>query len=84
VIGLARGLELPVTAEGVETRAQLEVLTRAGCDFVQGFLIGVPGSIDGYAEIVGRPRLERLSQSAEWLQSGELDEEMKRCNSNQF
>ena len=54
VIGLARGLELPVTAEGVETRAQLEVLTRAGCDLVQGFLIGRPASIDGYAEIVGR------------------------------
>ena len=55
VIGLARGLELPVTAEGVETRAQLDVLTRAGCDLVQGFLIGRPASIDGYAEIVGRP-----------------------------
>jgi len=55
VIGLARGLELPVTAEGVETRTQLDVLTRAGCDLVQGFLIGRPASIDGYAEIVGRP-----------------------------
>ena len=84
MIGLARGLELPVTAEGVETRGQLEVLTRAGCDFIQGFLIGVPGSIDGYAEIVGRRRLERLSQDAEWLQPGTLDEEMKRCKSSQF
>jgi diguanylate cyclase (GGDEF)-like protein len=58
VIGLARGLELPVTAEGVETRAQLDVLTRAGCDLVQGFLIGRPASIDGYAEIVGLPASE--------------------------
>ena len=55
VIGPARGLELPVTAEGVETRAQLDVLTRAGCDLVQGFLIGRPASIDSYAEVVGRP-----------------------------
>ena len=55
VIGLARGLELPVTAEGVETRAQLDVLSRAGCDLVQGFLIGRPASIDSYAEVVGRP-----------------------------
>jgi len=54
VIALARGLELPVTAEGVETRAQFDVLTRAGCDLVQGFLIGRPSSIDGYAEVVGR------------------------------
>jgi len=43
-----------VTAEGVETRAQLDVLTRAGCDLVQGYLIGRPDSIDGYADIVGR------------------------------
>ena len=55
VIGLARGLELPVTAEGVETQAQLDVLCRAGCDFVQGYLIGRPASIDRYAEIVGQP-----------------------------
>ena len=60
VIGLARGLELPVTAEGVETRAQLDVLTRAGCDLVQGFLIGRPASIDGYAEVVGRPDSRHL------------------------
>jgi diguanylate cyclase (GGDEF)-like protein len=60
VIGLARGLELPVTAEGVETQAQLDVLTLAGCDLVQGFLIGRPAPIDGYAQIVGRPAsLER-------------------------
>ncbi|MGY3564205.1 EAL domain-containing protein (putative c-di-GMP-specific phosphodiesterase class I) [Bradyrhizobium sp. USDA 4463] len=54
VIGLARGLELPVTAEGVETRAQLDVLSRAGCDLVQGFLIGRPASIDSYLEIVSQ------------------------------
>jgi diguanylate cyclase (GGDEF)-like protein len=53
VIGLARGLELAVTAEGVETPAQLDVLTRAGCDLVQGFLIGRPASIGTYAQVVG-------------------------------
>lgn len=55
VIGLARGLELAVTAEGVETRAQLNVLIQAGCDLVQAFLIGRPASIESYAAIVGRP-----------------------------
>jgi EAL domain-containing protein (putative c-di-GMP-specific phosphodiesterase class I) len=55
VIGLARGLELPVTAEGVETEAQLDVLARAGCDFAQGYLLGRPASIDQYAAVVGRP-----------------------------
>ncbi|WP_271582912.1 bifunctional diguanylate cyclase/phosphodiesterase [Bradyrhizobium sp. CCBAU 45389] len=58
VIGLARGLELPVTAEGVETQAQLDVLSHAGCDYAQGFLIGRPGAIRQYARIVGRDRSE--------------------------
>jgi EAL domain-containing protein (putative c-di-GMP-specific phosphodiesterase class I) len=65
VVGLARGLELPVTAEGVETQAQLDVLAHAGCDFAQGFLIGRPASMTQYAGIVGRPvRRERLASMA--------------------
>jgi diguanylate cyclase (GGDEF)-like protein/PAS domain S-box-containing protein len=55
VIGLGRGLDLPVVAEGVETRDQLEFLAREACDEVQGYLIGHPRSIEDYAEIVGRP-----------------------------
>lgn len=64
IIGLARGLELPVTAEGVETQAQLDVLTHAGCDFAQGFLIGRPAPIRQYAQIVERAaRPDRRSAS---------------------
>ena len=54
VIGLGRGLSLPVVAEGVETGEQLAFLTRESCDEVQGFLIGRPGPIENYAEMVGR------------------------------
>jgi diguanylate cyclase (GGDEF)-like protein len=64
VIGLARGLELPVTAEGVETQAQLDVLSHAGCDYAQGFLIGRPASINQYAPIVGRP--DRSDRPGAW------------------
>ena len=42
VIGMARGLNLRVVAEGVETEAQLAFLREQGCDEVQGFLLGVP------------------------------------------
>jgi diguanylate cyclase (GGDEF)-like protein/PAS domain S-box-containing protein len=49
VIGLARGLDLPVIAEGVETEDQLAFLTREDCDEVQGYLIGRPCPIDHYA-----------------------------------
>ncbi|HKA75247.1 MAG TPA: EAL domain-containing protein [Xanthobacteraceae bacterium] len=55
VIGLARGLSVPVVAEGVETRDQLAFLAREACDHVQGYLMGRPAPIDAYARIVGRP-----------------------------
>lgn len=38
IIGMARSLNLRVTAEGVETTDQLEALRSLGCDEAQGFL----------------------------------------------
>src|ERR1700731_4876571 len=54
VIGLGRGLDLPITAEGVETQAQLDFLVRESCQEIQGYLIGRPEPIANYAELVGR------------------------------
>lgn len=42
IIGLCRVLRIPVTAEGVETEAQIRTLAEIGCDQVQGFLLGRP------------------------------------------
>jgi diguanylate cyclase (GGDEF)-like protein/PAS domain S-box-containing protein len=55
VIGLGRGLGLPVLAEGVETQAQLAYLAREHCTEVQGYLVGRPRPIADYADLVGRP-----------------------------
>jgi predicted signal transduction protein with EAL and GGDEF domain len=54
VIGLGRGLDLPVIAEGVETSDQLSFLSSESCDEVQGYLVGKPLPIAAYAEAVGR------------------------------
>jgi EAL domain-containing protein (putative c-di-GMP-specific phosphodiesterase class I) len=54
VIGLGRGLDLPVIAEGVETADQLAFLAAESCDEVQGFLIGRPAPIAAHAVAVGR------------------------------
>jgi diguanylate cyclase len=54
VIGLGRGLSLPIVAEGVETQDQLAFLSHESCNQIQGFLIGRPLPIDGYADTVGR------------------------------
>ncbi|MFD2239116.1 bifunctional diguanylate cyclase/phosphodiesterase [Aureimonas populi] len=47
VIGLGRSLALPVVAEGVETRRQLDLVTEEGCTIAQGFLFGEPGIPQG-------------------------------------
>ncbi|HET7436546.1 MAG TPA: EAL domain-containing protein [Thermoanaerobaculia bacterium] len=42
VIAMAHGLDLHVTAEGVETHAQVKFLREQKCEEVQGFLFGRP------------------------------------------
>lgn len=42
IIGLGAALGMAVLAEGVETEAQLNILRKAGCGQVQGFLLGRP------------------------------------------
>jgi len=42
VIALGKSLRIKVTAEGVETEAQLGLLQQENCDQVQGYLLGKP------------------------------------------
>jgi diguanylate cyclase (GGDEF)-like protein/PAS domain S-box-containing protein len=48
VLGLGRGLGLPVLAEGVETDAELQFLQDELCDEVQGYLLGRPAAIGSF------------------------------------
>jgi EAL domain-containing protein (putative c-di-GMP-specific phosphodiesterase class I) len=64
VIGLARGLQVPVVAEGVETKDQLAFLAKESCDEVQGFLIGRPLPIAEYATLTARPPKARAAATA--------------------
>ncbi len=43
-ISLATALQIPVTAEGIENTRQAAILREAGCDQLQGYLIGKPMS----------------------------------------
>ena len=43
-IALARALDVPVTAEGVERQEQADFLTQNGCDQLQGYLLGRPAA----------------------------------------
>ena len=52
IITLAHSLELEVVAEGVETRGQLDVLTRLGCNHFQGYLFSRPVPIGEFEALL--------------------------------
>ena len=46
IVDLAKTLGLKVVAEGIETRAQLDVLRELGCDLGQGYYFAAPMDVD--------------------------------------
>jgi len=52
MIAMSHNLSLHVTAEGVETREQLEFLRAAGCDTYQGYYFSVPLPARAFAELI--------------------------------
>jgi diguanylate cyclase (GGDEF)-like protein/PAS domain S-box-containing protein len=48
VLGLGRGLGLPVLAEGVETLGELKFLSDEACDEAQGYHLGRPAPIEEF------------------------------------
>jgi diguanylate cyclase (GGDEF)-like protein len=61
IVTLARGLDMSVTAEGVETGEQLEGLKTLGVNFAQGYLLGRPAPI---AELERQPQSFRSLDAA--------------------
>jgi EAL domain-containing protein (putative c-di-GMP-specific phosphodiesterase class I) len=52
VVGLAKALKMTITAEGVETDTQLDVLIGLGVDDAQGYLLARPAPAADFAGIV--------------------------------
>ena len=52
VLGLGRGLGVPVMAEGVETRDELGFLQAEACHGMQGYLLGKPAPMTAFAALV--------------------------------
>jgi EAL domain-containing protein (putative c-di-GMP-specific phosphodiesterase class I) len=54
IIALARGLDMGVTAEGIETEEQLTQLCALGCDHGQGYYFARPLSAEAASELLSR------------------------------
>jgi diguanylate cyclase (GGDEF)-like protein len=46
IIALAQGLDMEITAEGVESKREIQLMKKLGCTQLQGFLIGAPAVSD--------------------------------------
>ncbi len=56
IVKLGHSLRLTVTAEGVETQAEMAVLRAAGCDLVQGYLVAKPMDTPAFEQWRGQYR----------------------------
>jgi diguanylate cyclase (GGDEF)-like protein len=64
VLALARGLEMAVTAEGVETEHQFQMLRKAGVEYAQGFLFAQPVPQARFMAEFAAPLSARAAQPA--------------------
>jgi diguanylate cyclase (GGDEF)-like protein/PAS domain S-box-containing protein len=56
IVALGHTLGLRVTAEGIETRAQLRTVRLAGCDLAQGHLFGVAIDAERMGDLLRQPQ----------------------------
>jgi EAL domain-containing protein (putative c-di-GMP-specific phosphodiesterase class I) len=59
LITVAQALGMKVTAEGVESRMQFEILADSRCDHIQGFLTGRPMALaefERFCALAAEPR----------------------------
>ncbi len=64
VLGIGKGLGIPVVAEGVETPAQRDVLRAEGCAELQGYLIGRPAPVEAHAALLTTSRAPQAAAAA--------------------
>lgn len=79
IVRMAKWLHLPVVAEGVEKRQQVDFLRGIGCEYVQGYYFAKPMPIEDYEKLeqsgeafIEEPE-EQQNDMAQWIQGEELE-----------
>lgn len=62
IVRLAKWLNIPVVAEGVENAAQLDYLTGLGCDCIQGYYFSPPVPMEKFNEIIDTMSLSGMGK----------------------
>ncbi|TIM66420.1 MAG: EAL domain-containing protein, partial [Mesorhizobium sp.] len=65
IIGMAHGLGISVTAEGVETPGQAQWLIREDCDYLQGDFLGRPLGAEATRDFIRRSSKELIRESGD-------------------
>ena len=60
VVRMARWLDLPIIAEGVETQQQAAYLASVGCEYMQGYLFSRPVDRDTFERLLGEERVGKM------------------------
>ncbi|MBO5073478.1 MAG: EAL domain-containing protein [Eubacterium sp.] len=74
VIALCRDLKIDVVAEGIETREQVDFITRSGCPIGQGFYYSRPVPADEFA-VYAEEHLSRFGNDFSFRFNGSLKSE---------
>ena len=78
-ISLAKELGIQITAEGVETEAQVKFLKNIGCDNIQGFFYSKPVSAIEYEKLLEEPVSEDKS-----LKNNKVEDHLFEFNKNYY
>ena len=70
ILALCQGLNLGTVAEGVENRAQLDVLRNLGCQIVQGYFISRPVPAEQVITLLSRDWLQEFGPNQGHLKLG--------------
>ncbi len=71
VVRMTRWLNLPVLAEGVETKDQAEYLKSIGCDLMQGYYFAKPMPADEFEKMLEQSfDIEKNSAASEMISAG--------------
>ena len=60
VVNMAKVLEMPVIAEGVEKESQVRFLKNIGCEYVQGYYYAKPMPAEEYEKMLFRDEKQAL------------------------